>query len=143
MKKTKIFVLIISLFLLSGCKNNISNQPEETHVENQIKNKIVENVDSDEDTVLGKIADTGQKKCFNERSQISCPKSGESFYGQDAQYEVNEPRYRDNSDGTVTDLNTGLMWVKSTGEKESYDELIDRAASFSYAGYTDWRIPNI
>ena len=59
------------------------------------------------------IADTGQVKCYNNSREIPCPKPGQPFYGQDAQYEGNVPSYRNNGDGTVTDLNTGLMWSKA------------------------------
>ena len=34
-------------------------------------------------------------------------KPGEPFFGQDGFYEGPKPGYRDNGDGTVTDLNTG------------------------------------
>ena len=33
--------------------------------------------------------------------------------GQDTQYAGRQPAYRDHGDGTVTDLNTGLMWQQS------------------------------
>ena len=42
---------------------------------------------------------------------------GDPFYGQDAQYPKLEPSYQDNGDGTVSDLNTGLMWQKTTDAK--------------------------
>ena len=32
---------------------------------------------------------------------------------------VNVPSYRDNSDGTVTDLNTGLIWSKAVDKNTS------------------------
>jgi hypothetical protein len=73
-------------------------------------------------------------------------------------------RYRDNGDGTLTDLNTGLMWEKkcatcdglheagnryrwsADGEAPTiWDWLADLNAERSrgFAGYSDWRIPNI
>ena len=59
------------------------------------------------------IADTGQVRCYNNSRKIPCPKPGQPFYGQDAQYDGNVPSYRNNGDGTVTGLNTGLMWSKA------------------------------
>jgi len=32
------------------------------------------------------IVDTGQAKCYDARGEIASPKSGEAFYGQDAQF---------------------------------------------------------
>jgi hypothetical protein len=56
------------------------------------------------------VVDTGQEKCYNNSREITYPKPGEAFYGQDAQYQGIQPTYRDNGNGTITDLNTGLMW---------------------------------
>ena len=48
---------------------------------------------------------------------MNCPSRGQSFYGQDAKYKGRCPSYKDNKDGTITDLNTGLMWQKNPGKK--------------------------
>ena len=45
--------------------------------------------------------------------RIDRPQPAEPFYGQDAQYQGIQPAYRDNGDGTVTDLNTGLVWQRT------------------------------
>lgn len=71
-------------------------------------------------------------------------------------------RYQVNGDGTVTDLQTGLMWMRCslgqtwdgsstncTGSASTYtwqDALqaaqnLDQSGGF--AGYTDWRLPNL
>ena len=63
------------------------------------------------------VVDTGQDHCYGNSGEIACPISEERFYGQDAQYKGHSPAYRDNGDGTVTDLITGLMWQKGMGEK--------------------------
>jgi hypothetical protein len=89
------------------------------------------------------IVDTGQERCYDNFREISCPQSGEPFYGQDAQYQGNQPAYHDNWDGTVTDLNTGLMWQKTPGAKVTYGEAVSGADDFNLAGYGDWRLPSI
>ncbi len=91
------------------------------------------------------IVDTGQLYDYDDSDQISFPEEGEAFFGQDAQYQGNAPSYRDNGDGTVTDLNTGLMWQQSP---ELYDlsthaEALGGAESFTLGGYDDWRLPTI
>ncbi|MCP3674476.1 MAG: DUF1566 domain-containing protein [Gammaproteobacteria bacterium] len=64
-----------------------------------------------------------------------------------------------NGDGTATDLQTGLMWMRcaigqtwdvgltdcSTGSPIGYDweEAHDEAEASIFATYTDWRLPNI
>lgn len=90
------------------------------------------------------IADTRQESCYNNASEISAPGPGDSFFGQDAQFNGDQPSYRDNGDGTVSDLNTGLMWQKSLPEnKYTYAECKSYADSSTLAGYSDWRLPTI
>ena len=89
------------------------------------------------------IVDTGQVKCYDNRGEIACPQPGGAFYGQDAKYQGNQPAYQDNGDGTVTDLNTGLMWQQDPGDKATYYEAVANASSLNLAGYDDWRLPTI
>jgi hypothetical protein len=88
------------------------------------------------------IVDTGQAECYNNSREITCSQAGEAFYGQDAQYQGSQPAYQDNRDGTVTDLNTGLMWQKSMKKVVWKDAALD-AARDETGGYTDWRVPTI
>ena len=78
-----------------------------------------------------KIVDTGQKTFYSNTSEINEPGLGESFYGQDAQFEGNQPSYTDNGDGTITDNNTGLMWQKDLlNQKFTYEEALENAETF-------------
>jgi hypothetical protein len=90
------------------------------------------------------VVDTGQSKCYDERGEIPCPSAGEAFYGQDGQYNGHAPLYRDNRDGTVTDLNTGLVWQK-TPPKDHYSwaDALAYAEKLNLAGHDDWRLPTI
>ena len=73
--------------------------------------------------------------------------------GQDAQVSGLQPAYQDNSNGTVTDLNTGLMWAASpdlnedgvidVNDKLDYESALAFADEFALAGYDDWRLPTI
>ncbi|HID72646.1 TPA: DUF1566 domain-containing protein [Candidatus Micrarchaeota archaeon] len=83
------------------------------------------------------MVDTNQRNCYDDARAIACPGEGEPFYGQDAQYSGLQPSYRDNGDGTVTDLNTGLMWQQDPEEKTDYYDAVNAADSFSLAGYDD------
>ena len=89
------------------------------------------------------IVDTGQVRCYDNAQEIRYPKPGEPFYGQDAQYRGNAPKYRDNGDGTVTDLVTGLMWQKDPGPKKTFAEAVAGAAACRVGGFDDWRLPTI
>ncbi|MEA2003061.1 MAG: DUF1566 domain-containing protein [Actinomycetota bacterium] len=89
------------------------------------------------------IVDTGQQACYDADGAVSCPEEGEPFFGQDGNYTGNQAVYADNGDGTVTDLNTGLMWQQEPGEKVSHGDAVVGADSLVLAGYDDWRLPSI
>lgn len=90
------------------------------------------------------VVDTGQDKCYNNSTEITCPKAGEAFYGQDAQYDGSQMSYRHNGDGTVTDLNTGLIWQKTPpSDKYTWDGAMTYAKNLELAGHDDWRLPTI
>jgi hypothetical protein len=71
------------------------------------------------------------------------------------------PRFTDNTDGTITDNLTGLIWMQNmqtagptegfpglnctkSGIKVNWQEALDHVKclnTFSYLGFTDWRLP--
>jgi hypothetical protein len=63
--------------------------------------------------------------------------------------DVNTPplipaQFSDNGNGTVTDNLTGLVWVKAVHtDTISWEDALVYAESLSFAGQTDWRLPNI
>lgn len=103
------------------------------------------------------IVDTGQDQCFDNISPISQPAEGEDFYGQDAQFNGNQPGYAVSDDGfTVYDTVTGLTWTQSPdidgdGDIDSDDKMsasevaayVDSLNDQAYGGYDDWRLPTI
>ena len=57
-------------------------------------------------------------------------------------YGVNQ--FVDNGDGTITDQATGLMWMKEdSSEGLDWENALAYAENLEYAGYADWRLPNI
>jgi hypothetical protein len=95
------------------------------------------------DSLTYPIVDTGQTKCYNASAEMTCPSSGASFYGQDAQNTGRQPSYKNNGDGTITDLNTGLMWIQARGSKVTWDAAVSGASTSRVGGYSDWRMPTI
>jgi hypothetical protein len=99
---------------------------------------------------------TGQTKCYNtDGNVIDCASA--AWPGQDGFYQKGCPtagRFVDNGDGTVTDNCTGLMWQKDTADKDgngminnnditTWQEALQYCENLDFAGYHDWRLPNI
>ncbi len=89
------------------------------------------------------IVDTGQTRCYDDRTAVDFPAPGTTYYGQDAQYVANAPGYKVNADGTVSDLVTGLMWQQDPGAKKTFDEAVADASKCRTGGYEDWRLPTL
>ena len=130
---TRMILIILAVMTIAGC-NGGSSDSDSSNASGS----------SDSDISGFTIVDTGQTICYDDRNELTtCPAEGESFYGQDAQYNKTAASYTDNGDGTVTDNNTGLMWQQDPGDKMTYDEAVSGAGSFNLAGYDDWRLPTI
>jgi len=136
------------------------------------------------------IPDTGQTKCYDNEKEISCPKPGEPFYGQDGNYNINPPSYtkldengdelpdnattwvmvRDNVTGLIWEIKTASDGVKNytnphdadnvytwydsnpetngghagtKAEGTDTEDFINALNDEAFGGYTDWRIPEI
>jgi hypothetical protein len=99
------------------------------------------------------LTDTDQTECYSvDGKKITCPKPGQPLYGQDAQYHSLRPSFMNNGDDTITDMNTGLMWMNTfadiyVGSVEwdvlPYQEAIDYCNNLIFANYDDWRLPEI
>lgn len=69
----------------------------------------------------------------------------------DGYYEAGDPSIPhliDNGDGTVSDRVTGLQWVRhpeGAGMPVSlnFDQWLNYCEGLTYAGFSDWRMPNI
>ncbi|MCD4748680.1 MAG: DUF1566 domain-containing protein [Thermoanaerobaculales bacterium] len=108
-----------------------------------------------------RVGETGQKTCYDEEGVvIACAGTG-----QDGELQTGvawpNPRFVDNSDGTVTDMLTGLIWLKDascadlagtdTSGEAPWTTALTAAAALadgtcglgdgSVAG--DWRLPSI
>ena len=123
-KLKKRIILLIGLILVVTGYGLLISQPEK-------------------DKVPYIIVDTGQIRCYDNYTEIPYPKTNSEFFGQDANYYGNQPAYKDNGDGTVTDLNTGLMWTQDPGSKKTYKQAVADASRCQVGGYRDWRLPTI
>lgn len=88
------------------------------------------------------LPDTGQITCYDVAGAVTpCPPAGQPAHGQDAGYEDLKPAYQDNGDGTVTDLDTRLMWQQSDdGTRRTWQAAIDYCNDLD-GHHNDWRLP--
>ena len=63
--------------------------------------------------------------------------------GEDADYNINPPFFINNSNGTITDTITGLMWQQVDGGEMTFDKATTYASNLVLGGYSDWRMPSI
>lgn len=90
---------------------------------------------------------TGQTKCFDMEKEIPCPKEGEPFYGQDAQYakmgkcipRSYSVKQYDNGE-SVVDNNTGLEWERGSSTGNYYDGWYH--CTYLEIGGKSWRLPS-
>ncbi|HPG83886.1 MAG TPA: DUF1566 domain-containing protein [bacterium] len=61
--------------------------------------------------------------------------------GEDVDITLNAPAYRDNQDGTITDVITGLMWQQTDGGEMTFEDATAYCDSMTLGGYSDWRLP--
>jgi hypothetical protein len=88
------------------------------------------------------LPDTGQNSCYDIYGDvISCPQRDEPWYGQDAQYDSPSQQYHDNTNGTITDNLTGLIWQQDYVGPQSWYDSVTYCNNLKLAGYDDWRLP--
>ncbi len=86
---------------------------------------------NDPDRDEWKLSDTGQTTSYT------------ATWGEDTDYLINSPSFTDNSDDTVTDNNTGLIWQKEDDNNTyTWSEAGSYCETLTLGSKTDWRLPN-
>jgi len=100
-----------------------------------------------EPRVTGRRPDTGQVQCFDNGAEMVCPQTGDPFYGQDANYNINPQSYTKlDANGNalpdaavdwtmVRDNITGLMWENKQARDEWTDYANPNDADNTYTWY--------
>ncbi len=117
----------------------------------------------------GPWPDTGQTKCYDGSVEISCPSLGESFYGQDAQYQGLTRSYtklglggaelpddalhideggpwimtRDNVTGLVWELKTSANRNDKYTWSDAQNVFAAALNNSNFGGFNDWRVPTV
>lgn len=136
MMKQHILLLFISLSIFSCTNEDISgiDDPDNDAIPN------------DNDIVLAMnypVVDTKQTVFYSNTDVLStAPEAGSTYYGQDAQFTGNSPSYTANSDESVSDNVTGLIWEKGY-QRMTHTEAQAYLEEKNQGTYNDWRIPSI
>jgi len=113
------------------------------------------------------FADTSQRLCYDNSGQLTCPASGQAFYGQDGQYgwdslHAESERFTRNisvaNQPVVADNVTGLVWqgctaglsgdncamVPDGGAAGTYlwQEAVAYCDGLDWGGHQDWHLPD-
>ncbi len=76
------------------------------------------------------LPDTGQTMSYT------------NTFGEDNDYTINVPSYTNNSNGTITDNVTGLMWQQVDGGEMIIENATTYCDNLALGGYSDWRLPS-
>ena len=94
-------------------------------------------------TAQNKVPDSGQSYCFTNRQKVPCADIQSRFRGQDGHHTARRA-YRDNGDGTVSDLVTGLRWQQGhNAQRLTYADAKAACSRLELAGKAAWRLPTI
>jgi hypothetical protein len=79
---------------------------------------------------IARLPDTGQTTSYT------------PTFGEDNDYTINSPSYTNNSNGTITDNVTGLMWQQVDGGEMTIENATIYCDNLILGGFSDWRLPN-
>ena len=79
---------------------------------------------------IARLPDTGQTTSYT------------PTFGEDNDYTINSPSYTNNSNGTITDNVTGLMWQQVDGGEMTIENATIYCENLILGGFSDWRLPN-
>jgi len=83
------------------------------------------------------------KACFR-NNQITVGDKDEKNYVRAVRGRTLEfGHFRDNGDGTVTDITTGLMWEQTETRTMTWEKALAYSEDLDLAGFRDWRLPTI
>ncbi len=114
--------------------------------------------------------DTGQTKCYDNDSEITCPQPDQPFYGQDAQYQPRIPRSytklgmngvelaadaahvddggpwmmtRDNVTGLIWEIKTAANKDDTYNWQDAKDVFVAGLNASGFGGFRDWRLSEV
>ncbi len=104
--------------------------------------KFFSNTSSSDEVGWLVIANTGAIDFFYSNNVASS--SYNKFYVRCVRgKKLSRGNFIDNGDGTISDPDNGLMWLKEVSQEYTWDDAMNYCQSLDFAGHSDWRLPNI
>jgi hypothetical protein len=79
---------------------------------------------------IARLPDTGQTTSYT------------PTFGEDNDYTINSPSYTNNSNGTITDNVSGIMWQQVDGGEMTIENATIYCDNLILGGFSDWRLPS-
>ena len=130
----KALAILISMMMLVSCEESdpTEDQDDESAGEISVYNYW--------------LVASGQTTLYDlDGEEIGSLDPGDDLYGQDANYLAGDAmNFLDNGDGTITDLNTGLVWQQTPSSQTfTWQEAVDYCDELELDGKEDWRMPSL
>jgi murein DD-endopeptidase MepM/ murein hydrolase activator NlpD len=84
-----------------------------------------------------------QKFCFKNNLTMDTEKNEKNLILVIRGKTFNTGFYRDNKNGTVTDITTNLIWQQSESKSMTWENALKFCQNLKTGGYNDWRLPTI
>ncbi|MCP4753041.1 MAG: DUF1566 domain-containing protein [Proteobacteria bacterium] len=91
--------------------------------------------------VAPKLPDTGQTTCYHSTGTFATCPPADGVWTQDGSYTINPPSFTNNSDQTIMDNNTKLMWQRNDQNVKNWTNAGTYCTGLDLADHTDWRLP--
>ena len=80
------------------------------------------------------------------KSMLALPDTGQTTsytatFGEDNDYTINPPLFTNNSNGTITDNVTDLIWQQADGGEMTIENAVIYCDNLVLGGFSDWRLP--
>jgi hypothetical protein len=95
------------------------------------------------DTTKIWVANSGGGMGDHPRNETISAGGNKSFHIRCVRGDIAVSLFKENEDGTVTDMRTGLMWSQSAPATATWETALSNCETSTTAGYSDWRLPNI
>jgi hypothetical protein len=94
-------------------------------------------------TAPASLAQSAWNVCLWDNQSMMSAKSDRHYVRAVRGTRLEFGHFKDNGDGTITDVTTGLMWQQIETKAMTWEQALAYCENLDLAGHRDWRLPNI